>query len=539
MNAVYAQQQTMVYLEYSETLSFDEKRLPDAQILCGNVCFRHDSALMYCDSAYFFEKTNSLTAFSHVRMIQGDTLSGYGDILYYDGNSKIARLRKHVRLVHNNTTLTTDSLNYNRTTDIAYYFSGGQIQDSLNTLVSRWGQYTPYNSQALFRNDVELTNPKFILTADSLKYNTKTNIANLVGPTKIIYEEQTTILSINGIYNTQTEQSELYDRSHIIHSEGKDLTGDTIIYNKATGFGQVKGNIVSIDSINKATLYGEYGEVYEQENRGFITHKALMVDWSDSTNYSYLHADTLFTEQVAYQIDSLMPDSTTLTIDTAYRQLRAHYNVRVFRDDMQAVCDSAIYNGKDSILFLYSLPVCWSDSMQISADSMRIYVKNKTVDYLYGMGNAIAVQQLTDQYFNQIAGKEMYAYVENDELTQVEVIGNAETIFYPDDQGDYIGLNTTQSSHVNIYLQDRKVDHVLFTTETTGTLFPLDQIPDGKQQLSGFFWATQERPLRAGDVLEHPQRTQRPNNGTISAIEIEEETVVEPLKKEKRNKRKR
>ena len=74
---VYAQDTvkvSLVFLENSETLTFDEKRLPDAQILRGNVRFRHDSVLMYCDSAYFFEKDNSLHAFGHVHMVQGDTL---------------------------------------------------------------------------------------------------------------------------------------------------------------------------------------------------------------------------------------------------------------------------------------------------------------------------------------------------------------------------------------------------------------------------------------------------------------------------------
>ena len=164
---------SLVFLEHSETLSFDEKRLPDVQILKGEVRFRHDSALMYCDSAYFFEKENSLHAFGHVHLLQGDSIEGCGDVLYYNGNTKMARFRKHVKLIHNDaTTLTTDSLNYDRARNIAYYFSGGMIEDSLNTLTSRWGQYTPDNNQAVFRDKVKLVNPNFVLTADTLCYNT-------------------------------------------------------------------------------------------------------------------------------------------------------------------------------------------------------------------------------------------------------------------------------------------------------------------------------------------------------------------------------
>ncbi|MBR1381402.1 MAG: hypothetical protein IJ554_02905, partial [Paludibacteraceae bacterium] len=70
--------QTMVYLERADNLSFDEERIANAQILRGNVIFRHEEALMYCDSAYFYENTNSIDAFGQVRFVQGDTLQGFG-----------------------------------------------------------------------------------------------------------------------------------------------------------------------------------------------------------------------------------------------------------------------------------------------------------------------------------------------------------------------------------------------------------------------------------------------------------------------------
>ena len=187
---VLAQEPSLLYLEHSECLSFDEQRLPDAQLLRGSVRFRHDSALMYCDSAYFFEKANTLHAFGQVHLVQGDSLEGFGDVLYYDGNTKLARFRRNVRLLHNGSVLRTDSLNYDRIRDIAYYFSGGLIEDSIkNTLSSSWGQYTPYNDEALFHGNVKLVHPNFILTCDTLCYNTATYKADLVSPTRILYEK--------------------------------------------------------------------------------------------------------------------------------------------------------------------------------------------------------------------------------------------------------------------------------------------------------------------------------------------------------------
>ncbi len=549
--AAAQKQEKLVYLEYCETLSFDEQRLPGAQILRGNVRFRHEDALMFCDSAYFYEKENSFDAFGHVHFQQGDTLNGYGDVLYYNGNTRFARLRRNVKLVHTTTTLTTDSLNYDRNQNLAYYYTGGKIQDAENTLTSIWGQYNPPTHQAIFKTDVLLENAKFTLASETLHYNTESHIADLVTDTKIVYEKETTILSSKGWYNTETEKSMLLHRSEIIHADGKRLTGDTIFYDKISGFGQVLSRMEMTDSVQQMTLYGNYGEIWEKEKRGFATDSAMIEEWGDSL-HTFMHADTLWTEEIPYQLTQLLPKDSilidsvmtwqepdTLVIDTTFRQVRAFYGVRVYREDMQAVCDSLHYNGRDSIISLYKDPVAWSDNQQISADSMHIYLKNGEVDYAHGIGAALAVQQQTATKFNQLSGKEMLAYVRDGELKQVDVNGNAETVFYPrEDDGTFMGVNKTQSSFVKIFLQNQKVEHILFTTATTGAMYPLDSIKLEDTRLGAFFWAEQERPLVPGDVFANPQRTPRPVQGAVSAVDTNTE-ATQPTQEKKDKKARR
>ncbi len=550
-SALAQKKEKLVYLEYCETLSFDEARLPGAQILQGNVRFRHEDALMFCDSAYFYEKENSFDAFGHVHFMQGDTLNGYGDVLYYDGNTRLARLRRNVRLIHTTTTLTTDSMNYDRNQNLAYYYTGGKIQDAENTLTSVWGQYHPPTHQAIFKTDVLLTNDKFTLESERLHYNTDTHIADLVTDTEIVYDKETTILSSKGWYNTETEKSMLLNRSQVIHADGKMLTGDTIFYDKLQGFGQVLRRMEMTDSVQHMTLYGNYGEIWEHEKRGFATDSAMIEEWGDSL-HTFMHADTLWTEEIPYILtelvprDSILVDSVmtwqapdTVVIDTTFRQVRAFYGVRVYREDMQAVCDSLNYNGRDSIISLYKEPVAWSDNQQISADSMRIYLTNGEVDYAHGIGATLAVQQQTATKFNQLSGKEMFAYIREGELKQVDVNGNAETVFYPrEDDGTFMGVNKTQSSFVKIFLQNQKVEHILFTTATTGAMYPLDSIKIEDTRLAAFFWAEQERPLVPGDVFENPQRTQRPVQGAMSAVDTNEETTQPEQEKKKKRDRK-
>jgi len=491
--------QTMVYLERAQNLSFDQERIADAQILKGNVAFRHEEAMMYCDSAYFYEGTNSLDAFGHVRFVQGDTLSGYGDKLFYDGNTKLARLRKNVRLVHgradeNPTVLTTDSLNYDRAAGVAYYFNGGTVRDTLNTLVSVRGNYRPNTNQAVFSKQVTLTNPKFVLTSDTLLYNTQTKVADIVSPTEIVYEEETDIHTSRGWYNTDNEQSMLLDRSVVHHTDGKMMTGDTIYYDKRIGFGRVVSAMMMSDSVQKATLTGEYGQMYEDHSRGYATRRALMTDWSDTAHIAYIHADTLFTEEVHYT-DSARMDST-------YRRVRAHYGVRVYRDDMQMVCDSMVYLGSDSTMHLYTHPVSWSENQQISADSITVFIVNGTVDHAVGLGNALCIMWDTLEYFNQMSGKQVIAYLEDGEVKTVDTDGNALTIYYAkENDGEFVGMNTTASSFIRMYVNNRQIHHMRFTKETTGVLYPMDQIPAGGDRLENFFWEDGIRPTDPEDVF--------------------------------------
>ena len=121
------QSKTKVILLHTDNLTYDQYRHPGAQILTGNVQFQHDGVLMYCDSACFYEATNSFDAFGHVKMVQGDTLDLVGDMLLYNGLDQLARVRHNVVLTHRESKLYTDSLDYDRLYELGYFFEGGKV----------------------------------------------------------------------------------------------------------------------------------------------------------------------------------------------------------------------------------------------------------------------------------------------------------------------------------------------------------------------------------------------------------------------------
>ena len=154
-----ANKESRIYLLHSDRLYHDTQIDAQAQILVGNVQFLHDEVLMYCDSALFYEASNSLDAFGNVRMVQGDTLSLTGDVLYYDGLEKLARVRNNVVLVHGQMTLYTDSLDYDRLYNVGYFFEGGHLVTEDNELTSDWGEYRPDTKVAVFNYNVHMVSP--------------------------------------------------------------------------------------------------------------------------------------------------------------------------------------------------------------------------------------------------------------------------------------------------------------------------------------------------------------------------------------------
>lgn len=479
---------TKVYLIHSNTLSFDKAVKPDAQILNGDVCFRHDSSYMYCDSAYFFEQTNSLEAFSNVRMEQGDTLFVYGDYLFYDGNTQVAYLRENVRMENGQVTLFTDSLNYERIPNIGYYFEGGLIVDSLNQLSSFYGQYSPETKLAVFNDSVQVENPDFTLYSDTLHYDTESKVATILGPS-VIVSDSGTIHTSRGWYDTVNNTSLLLDQSQVESGE-KILIGDSIFYNRDTGMGEVYGNMSLIDTAQHVTLQGEYGYYNEQTGYAFATDSARFLEYSQGDTL-FLHADTL----------------QMVTVDSVYREIKAYYGVRFYRIDMQGVCDSMQFNTRDSVLYMYTEPVLWNEQYQLYGDTIAIYMNDSTIEYAHVIQFAFAAQHVDSSYYNQLKGNDLKAYFEGQAVHQIDVAGNAESIFYPlEKDGAKVGMNETKSGFLTIWVKDNKLDKLKIWPSPVGNMTPIPDLKPDQKMLKDFYWFDYLRPKNRDDIYEVVKR---------------------------------
>lgn len=478
-----------VYLLHSDVLKKSPLNPdPDAQILIGNVAFRHDSVYMYCDSACFYEKTNSLEAFDNVKMVQGDTLFLYGDYLFYDGNTQIAQVRYNVRMENKNTTLLTDSLNYDRIYNLGYYFDGGTLMDEENVLTSEWGEYSPATKVSVFNYDVKLVNPKFTLTSDTLRYSTATKIANILGPSDIV-SDANHIYSELGFYNTQIGQAELLDRS-VLTNEGKRLIGDSLFYDRVKGYGEAFDNVIMTDTVNKNMLTGDYCYYNELTKYAFATKKAVVVDYSQGDSL-FMHADTL--QMYTYYLNT----------DSMFRETRAYHKVRMYRADVQGVCDSLVFSSKDSCLTMYYDPILWNNNQQLLGEKIMIYMNDSTIDWAHIQNQALSVEQLDSISYNQVTGKEMKAWFQGGEMRKVDVIGSVRLVYYPmESDSTLIGMNVSETSLLNMFLENRKMKKMIMSPKSNGTLYPMLQRPPEKMKLDNFVWFDYIRPLDKEDIFE-------------------------------------
>lgn len=477
-----------VHMLHSDVTKGDKNRLPDAIILVGDVQLRHDSMYMYCDSAYLFTRRNSVQAFGNVRMEQGDTLFMYGDYVDYDGDSNFARVRGNVRLIDKASVLETDSLNYDRNINLAYYFDGGTLSDEQSTLDSYWGQYDLTTKDAIFTDDVSLQNPQFLLNSDTLHYNTATKLAKIVGPTDI-YNGDNHIRSSLGLYNTWNRQATLLKRS-IVANGTKELTGDSLFYDAVRGFSEVFGNIVYSDTVARNMLTGEYGYMNEINDSAYVTGRAVVMDYSQGADTLYMHSDTIWA--VTYNVDT----------DSVYRKVRACHKVRAYRTDIQAVCDSLVFDSRDTCMTMYKDPVLWYGTQQLLGEEIKMYMDTASIDWVHIINQTLYAEKVDSVNYNQISGKEMKFFFRDKRLDEMQVIGSVLVRYYPlDSDSLLLGLNTTETGRLSAFMKDGEVDKIIAPTKADGVFYPMSKIPDDVRHLPNFVWLDYMRPRNKDDIF--------------------------------------
>ena len=363
--------------------SYDQSQ-HSAKVLSGNVKCQHEGALLYCDTAYIYSETNKMVARGHILITKGDSIQVTGDRLIYDGKTRIAMLENNVKCVEKDMTLTTNLLTFDVGASVANYYEGGTIVNKENTLVSKRGHYYSATKEATFHEDVVLTNPNYKMNCDTLKYNIPTRTSYFLGPT-IILSKSDYIYCENGWYDTNKEKAAFSKNALLVTSQQK-LRGDSLVYDRTLKYGRAFRNVTMIDTSQRSILYGDYIEYREFKSEALATKKALYARILDNDTV-FIAADTLYHKD----------------IDSVNNFLNAFHHVKIYKKDLQAMCDSATMNTQDSLLQLFNTPVLWSTNSQATSKIIRVDIGKNRIKGFHLEGKAFLIQEVDSLNRRQIS----------------------------------------------------------------------------------------------------------------------------------------
>ena len=520
---------TRIHIEHYDVATFS-KSMGDMQRLIGHVKMRHDSAYFFCDSAYFYQKTNSFNAFQNVHIIVNDSVEVFSDLLDYDGNMRFAEFFDNVRLIDDSTTLYTEYLTYDRNLHLASYPDSATTVRGDKTLKSHYGYYRDRLKEFSFFENVEVYSPKYQMYTDTLFYNTGIEKMWFQGPTTIINKEN--VLEGKHGYYLVNEDHVYLDQRPFMHNETQLMWSDSIFYDRNLGLAQAYSQVDMIDTSYKVVMRGDYVEMWEDQGLSFATDSAYAISY-DGGDSLYIHGDTLF-----LYFDKQQEEA---------KKLIARRHVRFFKSDLQGKCDTLTYLMSDSTIRMRVAPILWAEDSQMSGTDIDIKIKESTVEWVLQKGNAFIISQDTIEGFNQIKGMDITSLFKDGDIHHVNVDGDqAETIYWiRDDDGGLIGIDVSKSETMVIEMEQQNVSVIKSFKSIDETMYPEEDLNESSRYLQGFKWHDEARPKDKDDIFrrieaEMPQAVVTPKETpTEPSTEAPEETEIKEEQPKRHRERKK
>ncbi|MFN0175418.1 MAG: OstA-like protein [Saprospiraceae bacterium] len=539
-------------LIYCDTATLDK----DFAVLRGKVVIAQgDSVRAFADSAHYDAITKISDLFGEVVLVNGKQ-ELFTKRLRYDMGNKIATyttgavmtngksqvtsrrghyfveqkevyLKGDVVVTDPEFTIRTDTMAFNTEAQLVRFVAPTLISQRGSKIYTESGFYDITNDFAEFDQNPQYEKDGQFGRARKMRYEGYIKEYTLEGDAHIEKPAKGEVAEADVIrYNADNEKTILRGNAHFRDST-RDIQGAEIRYDtrnktyQLTGRGRVSDppNIIEADSLDFNDVLGNglaLGSVVWQDTASDYTVLSWRMDYNKTSQYlnafggfgekgaggrpmmkSLIDGDTLFMSSDT--LTSFKPDSAS-----DVRELFAHRNVRIFKSDLQAVCDSLTFSSADSIFWFYkldTLPIIWSDTSQFSGDTIKLLLKNKKLDRLWLLQNSLVVNSEDGILFNQIKGRNSTVFFRDDEAREMLVEGNAQAVYYAvDDKQAYIGLNETECSEMRLFFGDNKVESIKFYQQPSGKFIPMKQAGKDTKKLDGFFWERIRRPRGVGDL---------------------------------------
>jgi len=501
----YSQERRRIEIDYSGFLDKDDIKYPDATILTrddmNQVKISHDGIIMWCDQAIHYTKEDFIEAYGNVLIKQGDTITMTSKYAEYSGRTKLAFASGNVVLTDPTSIITTETLFFDRVKQEAFYKSKGKVvKDTSGTITSQIGRYYMNTKKYQFVQNVKLVNPNYVIDTDQLDFYSETGHAYLYGPTTITGEDSK-IYCEKGFYDTNNDVGYFVKKSRIYY-DNRIVEGDSIYYDRNQNFASATNNIKVTDTINNFIVKGHYAEVFREKDSVFITKRALAISVRDNDSI-YIHSDTI-----------------RVTGPPEHRITKAFYNAKWYKSDLSGKADSIHVDHKTGLTQLINLsrfsssdafttkrnPILWNIDNQITGDTIHLISNPETekLDSLKVFDNSFIISKdtLGDGY-NQIKGLKLFGLFKDNELYTIDIIKNAESIYYlRNEKDELVGIDKSKSGKIKIWITNNAIDEVRKINQIDGDTYPEEDFPENNQILRGFDWRDEEQPLSVKDLFK-------------------------------------
>ncbi len=469
----------------------------------GNVQFEHQGSLLSADEVIFYEDQNFVKAIGNVVLKNADGSVITSGEMEYDGNTQKGIAKKNVVLTDPKQTIKTETLYYDKLSNKAYFNTGGTIYANSSVTYAKVATYNVSSKIIDLTGNIKIDNADYTLVGVNVVQDQNTNIATINGPTTITNKSNPSniVYTEKGRYNQNTGEVFMTKNSRIDY-KGKILTGEELYFNRNTGFGTGKGNVLLRDPKEKRFLRGGYGEIYEKKDSAMMTDKPYAVKILEKDSM-YFSADKILAYQKLDEVNPLKKKSF----------LRAYKKARMFKTNIQTRADSLSFNETDGIMKLFGKPIAWSGEKQVTGDKIEAYfnTESEAIDSLKVIGNAFVISKadslnMKDE-FNQIKGKLMIVYYKNNDINLAKVIGNAQAITYADDtnektkETERIGVALSTCGTIEAEFEERRVQIISCNIGANTDIFPMSLISKEKRFFPDFNWNTKDRLRKWQDIF--------------------------------------
>jgi len=350
---------------------------------------------------------------------------------------------------------------------------------------------------------------------------------------RVQYADSSTVLtSDSGTYLSDEAQANFYGGTHL-RQKDLYLEADSINYARETDIMLAGGNVFvertdeEVDSLTtkRSNWFGAGGEILgfsDTSDRSILFSDHIYYDGAVDSSWISGNVFLLRLQADSTATDSLMVKSRAMILTRGEEgdQVIAIDSVIVSENNFSVIGDSLVY---DRLIVgdveriesrMFGSPISWLNDSQINSDSLRIWGSEGAIDSLRATGGVfVASRDTSVEHIQQLKGRTLSAYFEEDSIRTMTVRPNAEALYYiepsPDDS---VVAVRTSADQIDFTFEHGAVVNVNAISGVEGTLYP-DNLLDQVQDLADFAWTPERRPsrvlLREELVLRNRMRAER------------------------------